>query len=148
MPTEPETPKGAVSSTLFISGKEFDPDSLSQLIKTEPSEVWRQKRPWLKNRSDIPQIEWRYDLSKRPHWSIDDAIREVLNIFSPRSEKIRAFARQHDCEVHLRLQLHADETVIIYEVSAETMGLLAELGCSLSLHIDPDAQTASDFEAH
>jgi Domain of unknown function (DUF4279) len=134
---EAQTPRGTITSHFSIAGKHFDPDSLSTLIGIEPSEIWRPSNPWVRNRSDIAQIEWRYFLSRRPHWSIDDAIREMLNIFSARHEKIQAFARQHNCEVHLRLSLHADETVIVYEISAETVALLAALGCSLSFHIDP-----------
>lgn len=136
--TEIETPPGTISSTFFISGREFDPDHLSGLLEVQPSEIWRQQRPWLKDRRDIPQISWRFDLTSRHHWSVDSAIREVLDIFSPRCEQITTFAREHNCEVHLRLILHDDETVIVYEIGAETMLSLAVLGCSLSFHMDYD----------
>jgi Domain of unknown function (DUF4279) len=136
MPADREKPTGAISLFFGIGGKEFDPEALTQLLQLKPSEVWRQKNPRLKNRGDLAKIEWRYDLLRRRHWSIDDAIREILEIFSPCSEEIRAFASEHSCEVHLRLRLHADETVIVYEISAETMESLVALGCSLSFHID------------
>lgn len=138
MPREPETPKGAVSSTFFISGRQFDPDSLSELIGIKPSEIWRQKNPTLMSRNDLPQVEWRYCLVRRAHWSLDSAIREMLNIFSPRSEQIGAFTRRYDCEAHLRLILHHDETVLVYEISADMIALLAALSCSLSFHVDYD----------
>jgi hypothetical protein len=136
MPAEREMPTGAISLHFGIGGSEFDPEELSQLLQLEPSEVWRQKNPRLQNRNDLAKIEWRYDLLRRRHWSIDDAIREVLDIFGPRCEKIKAFASRHNCKVHLRLRLHADETVVVYEISAKTMESLAALGCSLSFHID------------
>ncbi len=92
----------------------------------------------LKNDPRFPQVEWVYELVRRPHWSIDDAISEMLNLFEERREHIVAFAQQHGLSLHLRLGLHGDETVIIYGIEGLTIERLSAFRCSLSFWVDDD----------
>jgi len=118
---------------------DFDPDEFSRLVGVKPTKVWRAWASGVKNNTSFEQIVWRYDLKRRLHWSIDDAIREMLDHFNGQRVEIISFAKQHICSLQLRCRLHGDETVIVYQIEQLTIKQFAAFGCSFSLTIDPRA---------
>jgi hypothetical protein len=133
-------PKGSITVTLFIGGRDFDPEELTALSGLQPARVWRASG---KAKGDplFSQIAWRYELRRRPHWSVDDAVNEMLDLLNPRREQIIAFLRHHDCNVNLHCRIYGDETVLIYQVEFPTIERMAKFGCSFSFKIDWRAYT-------
>jgi len=150
---EPPTPIATISVSSSIHGRDFDIDALSEAAGRSPSNVWHPNKRFLQrnpkfyeDHPQYPTLGWSYELVKHPFWSIDDAIREVLAPFRARREQIVAFAREHDCSIHIRCQLFGDETVIVYMIETATIADLAAFNCSISFTIDPDAITAAEEE--
>ncbi|MGA3067788.1 MAG: DUF4279 domain-containing protein [Tepidisphaeraceae bacterium] len=131
-----EQPTSSITSSLSLEGQEFDPEALSQITGRQPTKVWHQKVDALKGDPKFAQIGWLYRLTKRPHWSIDDAVREILDLFEDRREQILSFVKQHNCSLHLSLRLHGDSTVIIYKIERETLERIANFRCSMSFSVD------------
>jgi hypothetical protein len=130
-------PLVATITTIFwVDGQEFDPDQFSQIAGHRPTSIWRAKVEGVKDNPNFPQIAWKFNHTKRPRRSIDDAIRQILAVFEERREQIVAFAKQNGCSLHLSLVLHGDETVIEYWIERETVILLAAFGCSISFAIN------------
>jgi hypothetical protein len=136
--TDQPPPIAKITTTLSIGGQDFDPDQLTQITGHSPSNIWRAKIQGVKDNPAFNQIEWSYSQARKPHWSIDDAISEILDVFKERRESILAFARQHECSLHISIQLHGDSTVIVYRIERETVELLAAFRCSMSFVIDFD----------
>jgi hypothetical protein len=127
-------PKASISTTFSVGGQDFDPDQFSAVARCQPTKIWR-ARGAVKNNPAFAQIVWSFKLIKRPHWSVDDAVREMLGRFDEHREQIVSFARQHKCSLGLRCRLHGDETVIIYEIERSTIEQLAAFRSSFSFSI-------------
>jgi hypothetical protein len=136
--TDKAPPIAKITTTLSVGGQDFDPDQLTQIAGHPPSDIWRAKVQGVKGNPAFNQIEWSYSQAKKPHWSIDDAVRELLDSFRERRDSILAFAKKYDCSLHLSLQLHGDSTMIVYGIERETVELLAAFRCSISFVIDFD----------
>ena len=146
-------PVASITVSFSIEGRNFDPDLLSEVAGCSPTKIWHPNPRFLKANPRLfedypkwPKIGWIYELVKHPHWSIDDAIREVLAPFRAHREQIVAFARKHECSIHVRCQLFGDETVIVYMIETATVADLAAFNCSISFTIDPNAVTAAADE--
>ena len=139
-------PEGKITTTFSLSGQAFDPDLFTRLVCIEPTKIWRQRLESLKSNPAFPQIEWRYVLAKRPHWSMDDAVREMLEAFASRREAIVSFANENKCSLHVRCQLFADSSVIIYELTKGTIETLAGFGCEFSFVIGPEAKKSKGLD--
>ena len=135
-----QQPLGSVTTCLSIGGQDFDPELLSRTLGVMPTSVWRPRAEAVRGNPNFNQVEWRYEIKNRPHWSLDDAIREILGIFADKREQIATFSERNKCSLHLRCLMHGDSTIIIYEIRRGTLELLAALGCSFSFWVDPLAQ--------
>ena len=131
-------PISTITSTLWVGGQDFDLELFSRIAGRAPSEIWRAKVSGVKNNPAFDQIAWKYKHIKRPQWSIDNAIRQILADFKEQREQIVAFAMQYHCSLHLSLILHGDATMIEYQIERGTVELLASFGCSISFAIDLD----------
>src|SRR5277367_4731527 len=120
---ETESPIGVITTTISIAGRDFDPMAISRLTGLEPTEIWRQRLEVLKNNPNFPLTAWRYRLKKRPHWSIDSAIRDALAPFVDSRRDLVSFMRRQGCKLELSIVLYGDETVIVYGIEAETIRL-------------------------
>lgn len=129
-------PPASVTTALVVGGQDFDVALFSQVAGRSPTKIWRQKIPQLQNNPKLAQLEWQYGLAKRPHWSLDGAIREILELFEERREQIVAFVKNNRCFLHLWIQLHGDSTVIEYRIEGPTIEWLAAFGGSLSFSVD------------
>ena len=134
--TKNSKPVGSITTKISLSGQTFDPDLFSEIACAKPTKIWYQQNALLKNDPKFAQIEWRYELRKSPHWSIDDAIQEILDLFEPRRNEIVAFAKKHNCHLHLSCRIFGDETVVIYQIERPTIERLAAFGCELSFTVE------------
>ena len=130
-------PTGRITTTLKLGGQSFDADRFSEVAHLQPTEIWHPKNKFVKNNPNFAQICWIYSLVKRPHWSIDAAIGEILDPFEPRRSEIVAFAQENKCSLHVRCRIYGDETVIIYNIEHATIERLAAFGCEISFLVEP-----------
>jgi Domain of unknown function (DUF4279) len=131
-----EPPVATITTNLSVGGQDFDTNLFTGIAGRAPIEIWHAKARGVRGNPRFNQIEWSYELEKRPHWSIDSAIREMLGIFEPNRDKIVSFCREFNCCLHLLIGLHGDETAIIYEIERRTIEWLAAFGCSISFYVD------------
>jgi len=137
-------PIGRITTKLSLGGQSFDANYFSEVARLQPTKIWHQKNEALKNNPNFTQIAWVYGILKRPHWSINDAIREILDLFEARRAEIVAFALKHSCTLHLSCRIYGDETVIIYQIERVTIERLAAFGCELSFTVEPALQPKSE----
>jgi hypothetical protein len=100
-------PTPLISTSFTVGGDEFDASEFSNLIETQPIKIWRQKREDLRNRPDLHNFEWIYEINKKPLWSMGETITEVLEIFWPKRNKIISFCEKNklstsiDCSIYI-----------------------------------------------
>jgi hypothetical protein len=125
-----------LSTYFVISGRDFDTDKCSESLGLEPSVIWRQRLELLKSRDDLANTEWRIGFDKRPLYSLDEAVREVLDVIWPARDRIRAFlSSSGGLEAILACSVNIQVDRPEYCVSPITMEKLAELHCELCLDI-------------
>lgn len=124
-----------ISSYLYISGRDFDPQACSAFIGLQPTEIWRQKREELKQREDLPNVSWNIGHEPIEGYSVSDAVDEVLDLVWPARERLRTFLQGQNIEVGIActVAIHADRP--IYDLSASTIRRLAELSCKFTLDV-------------
>ena len=124
-----------ISTHFVISGRDFDPEKCSEALGLKPSTVWRQKLEHLKARSDLANTEWQIGLDKRPLYSLDEAVLEVLGLIWPARKRIRAFLFESNLNVTLVCSVSINADRPEYCLSPTTLGRLAVLHCEFCLDI-------------
>jgi hypothetical protein len=132
----PPEPPASVTTSFVIGGDDFDPALFSQQIGLSPTKVWHRTLEVLQENLCIPRLEWRYQLDRRPHGSLDDAIQEILAFFFPRREQIVSFADKYNCTVSVICRVHGDSMAIELCVETRTIELLAGLRCAICFSFD------------
>lgn len=124
-----------ITAHFFISGRDFDPVDVTRVLGLDPSEVWHQKRRELKDRTDIPNVCWKYGFKKRPFISIDDAIAEVLAAIWPLRDRLQQWLASHGAQVGIECSASIYKDRPVYELSATTISRLSDLSCEFILDI-------------
>jgi Domain of unknown function (DUF4279) len=126
----------SVTSLFVIGGHDFDPSLFSEQVGISPTKVWRRTLEALKSRHDIPELEWQYQLDRRPHDSLDEAIREVLGPFVAYREQIVNFIHKYNCSASVIFRIHGSSSLIELCAEPDTVVLLASLRCGLCFSVD------------
>jgi hypothetical protein len=124
-----------VTAHFFISGRDFDPLAVTDVLGIDPSEVWRQHRPELKERPDLPTVCWKYGFKKRRFVSIDDAVSEILEVIWPLRDRVQQWLASNAAQVGVECSVSIYNDRPIYELSATTISRLSELRCEFLLDI-------------
>lgn len=124
-----------ISTEFFVAGDSFDTEACTRLFGMNPTEVWRQKRQELVDRPDISNVAWLIRKSKRPLYSVDDAVNEVLDVVWPARQAIRDFADQNAVDIGINCNVTIYEDRPVYELSRQSINRLAQIGCSFGLDI-------------
>jgi hypothetical protein len=98
-----EKPVASITAMFAVEGWSFDPEQLTKIAGCKPTKIRYQELDALRGNSDFAQIGWWYDHTKIPRWSLDDAVREILQVFYERRREIAEFAAEHNCSIHLSL---------------------------------------------
>jgi hypothetical protein len=126
----------SVSSLFVVGGKDFDPDLFSNQVGVKPTRIWHCGLESLKERQDIPKLEWQYELARRPHTSLDKAVREILAPFVDKGEHVVGFLHAHDCSACVICRVHGDSSHVELCVESETVQLLAKVQCTICFAIE------------
>ena len=124
-----------ISISFVISGRDFDPNICSVALGLQPSNVWRQQREHLKDRIDLPNVEWQLGFDGRALYSLDEAAAEVVDLIWPARERIRAFISQSGLRATLACSVRIDADRPEYCLSSEVMRKLGWLDCKFCLDI-------------
>ncbi len=125
-----------ISIALVVGGDDFNPELLSQAIGIDSTRVWLQKIPHLRERPDLPNCEWEYKLEKFECWSIDDAIRQMLNVFWSKKEILSSFVSGNNLSTAIVLYVFNKDADPEYVISLDTMKQIVELEAELCMQLD------------
>jgi len=133
-----DTGKTEVLAELWISGRHWDPNDCTGAVDLQPTRIW-QGKPFLRARADLPTDAWVIGTPKRELYSIDEAVRGVLDLVWPARARIRAFVkvRALRCTMSCNVFIYGDvtENRPIYELSASTIEQLSDLGAAFSMDL-------------
>ena len=124
-----------LTTYLYIAGRDFEPEICTSTLGIDPTQIWRQKLKHLEHRIDLPNISWRLGRSKRPLYSVSEAVEEVLDLVWPAREKLKMFIESHDFEVGIECSVTIFDDRPVYELLPHTIQRLAVIGCRFGLDI-------------
>jgi hypothetical protein len=120
---------------LISSNKYFDPNVVSQRVPIAPTRIETQGelRPY--PRPSVKQSSWRTECKDRTIQSIDEGIREVLEIVWPhRTVIVQTLADMElSCSFVSYVRIH--DLGVVYELSTETMSRMAALGAEWNMDL-------------
>ncbi len=125
----------SLSTHFVISGRDFDPDQCSEALGLKPSNVWRQKLEHLRARDDLANTEWQIGFNKRPLYSVNEAVIEVLDLIWLARDRIRVFISESDLKAALVCSVTIQADRPEYCLSPVAMEKLAALNCEFCLDI-------------
>ena len=124
-----------IRCSFSLSGRDFDPDACIREIGVEGAEVWRQRRPQLAQRADLPNVEVSFEVGPEPFESVDDAVRVVLARVAPATPQILACVAKHGLKASMTAMIKVYTERPLYELSPESMRVMAELGATFSIDL-------------
>ena len=128
--------KAPLLSTHFvISGRDFDPEKCSEILGLKPSAIWRQKLEHLKSRNDLANTEWQIGFDKRPRYSLDEVVSDVIELICSMRDRILEFLSGSNLKATLTCSVSIQADRPEYCLSQLTLEKLAELHCEFCLDI-------------
>ncbi len=125
-----------ITTVLRIGGRDFSPDDLTSVVGIEPTKKWHQKLRWLKAIApEISTVGWEYRIDKQRKWSLGEAIAEVLDVFWPRRDELKAFLLKHQLRVAIECRPFGDASALEYIIQSKVIEQMAVLGASLTLAV-------------
>lgn len=128
-------PTVSITSDFVVGGLHLDIDALTKVAGRSPTKIGAPKLGRFGNDPGSIPLEWQYRMERRAHWSIDSAIRELLDLFEERRDHITAFVEQNHCYMHVRLRLYGSPAVIVCGIEPATLARLARYGCGMSFSL-------------
>jgi hypothetical protein len=98
-----------ISSSFSVGGNEFDSSEFSEIIEIQPTRIWKQTKPELRNRHDLNNFEWIYKIKKKPLWSIGEAVNEILEIFWLKRQKIVSYSEKNKLSISIGCSIYIDD---------------------------------------
>jgi uncharacterized protein DUF4279 len=124
-----------ISTHFYISGWDLDPDACTVEVGLEPSDVWRQKHDELRARADIPSVSWNIRRVRTDSYSVGESVDEILDLVWSSRERVKTFVNGKNVLVGVACSVTIQSDRPVYELSANTIRRLAELGCEFTLDI-------------
>lgn len=123
-----------IVAALYVSGENLQPESVTRAIGLEPTEVRRKGTP-ARAGPPIRKSEWCLMVSSRGEDSIEDCVCRVVAMVWPVRERLRSIVRKEGLELGVVVSVTIYGERPLYQLSAKTMGRLAELGAGFGLDI-------------
>ena len=125
-----------ISVSLVVGGDDFDTAQLSHVLSINPTRVWSQKIPHLRERGDLPNCEWEYKIERAQHWSIDEAIQQVLDVVWTKRNALCQFAEENKLSTAIVCYVFNETTDPEYTITLSTLKRIVELGAEFSMQLD------------
>ena len=132
---DPTTVAPLLTTDFCISGWDFDPAICTTALGMEPSQVWRQTNKYILGQTRLPNICWSVGFTKRPLYSVSEAVDEVLDVIWSKRESIKQFSISEEFQVSIVCNVTIEDDRPVYDLSLKTIQCLAELGCDFCLDI-------------
>jgi hypothetical protein len=116
-------------TTYFVvtSDAYFDPREVAQRLDIEATSMERQGDPRPPPRPPVKQSMWRVECKGRRIQSIDDGIREVLDIVWPHRVQIRKLLTEFKLSATFVSYVRIHDLGVVYEILPETLSQMADL---------------------
>lgn len=124
-----------ISTYFYISGSNYDPDEIEKVTGISATGIIEGRKKLLREPHVDGNFSWRLGLKKRPCYSVDDAVSEVLELVSPIKERFQPFMEDAAFDVGIISIVWIDVSEPVYDLKPGTMTRLAELGCEFDLDI-------------
>lgn len=124
-----------ITAKFWIGGKDLDISEITQVIGVEPSGVWYQRRPELRERRDLDDSGWYVGFENRALYDTDEAVRNVLETIWPVRDKVRSYLDIGKGRASMLVNVTIHEERPIYGLSADTMERLAYLRCEFCMDL-------------
>lgn len=129
-------PRAAIASSFVIDGNSFDPEAISIGTGMKPTKIWRAWHPAVARCAAFPQLAWIFEIPRRPSASLDEAIRESIAPFLPKSAWICSFLERNKAAAHVICNLYGDTSTVELRVDSVTVSELGRLCCGLSFSLN------------
>jgi Domain of unknown function (DUF4279) len=88
----------SIASAFIVSGDNFDPSDCTTIFELEPTTITVRGQPRASNRPNAPTTSWCVEI-KRHALSIDEVLREVIEVIWPRRDVILTFTKSASLKV-------------------------------------------------
>jgi hypothetical protein len=133
MMTDEEPP--TIECVFSLAGKNFDPADVSKELGIACTNSWRQKRPWLLSREDLPHAAWELGVGPEPCLNLDDALTKLFDSIRDLTDGIREVAQRRRLKPSVVCIIRITLAVPAYVISSRSIAILSALGAELSLDI-------------
>jgi hypothetical protein len=141
------TSKAPTLTTSFVIARnELDIAACTEACGVEPTKVWRQQRPDLPGRADIPDTNWILELADQRLYSVSEAVDQILDIVWPQRASICRFVRESKAEISLDCVVRIDFDRPLYDLQPATMRRLADLECPFWFDIQDESTDDYPYE--
>jgi len=118
---------------LIIRGHKLNFDEIENNLKINPSRAVKKGEVISKVVGESEYDLWVYEMKMDDTKKIDQILRDLLSIISPRKAYIQSIAKYAD--VRIKCYVQSDDAQIYFELSPNAINELASLGIRLEISI-------------
>lgn len=124
-----------ITAIFSIAGRDFDTDECTSAIGLEPSEIWRQKIPELRQRMDLPNVNWSIRRESKTLYSVSDVVDQVIDAVWSHRDRIEDYVRGKPLEVVITCTVTMFHDRPVLDLSAATIRRMADMKCGFTLDV-------------
>ena len=124
-----------ITAIFSIAGRDFDSGECTLAIGLEPSEIWRQKIPELRQRADLPNVNWNIIRESKDLHSINDVVHQVIDAVWSHRDRIEDYVRNKPLEVVIACTVTVFDERPELDLSAATIRRMADMKCGFCLDV-------------
>lgn len=133
--SQPASLSPLITTAFIISGEMFDPESCTLAIGLQPSEVCVKGAHREGGRPPVATSSWSIHFRRQRLDSIEDGIKNVLDVIWPHRTKIQAFVTSLGLKATFTSNVIVTEERPLYCLSAETMRKMSALDAEFCMDI-------------
>jgi hypothetical protein len=133
--TDGDTDATTVECVFSLGGRDIDPDLITQELGVAPTNIWRQRRPNLAARTDLPNVAWEFSSGACQSDNIEEPIERTLDGIRPGLDKVKGLAARLNLRTSMTVIVQVRSNAPLYAIGPATLASLGEIGTELSLDI-------------
>jgi hypothetical protein len=119
--------------TLEIAGDDFDDSECEQRLGLKTTDVWRQQRKELRQRTDIPDMVWSYSEIVQNEIFLGEAIRSFVSVIVKKAHLIKDFSASHGLSCGIVITVSYSDDPPILNLPPDVLSDLSAIGLELSI---------------
>lgn len=124
-----------ITAIFSIAGRDFDAGECTLAIGLKPSAIWHQKIPELRQRADLPNVNWNIIRESKNLYSVNDVVHQVIDAVWSHRDRIEDYVRDKSLDVVITCTVTVFDERPELDLSAPTIRRMADLKCSFSLDV-------------